>query len=781
MRKKHFGITAVFILLLLLLATWLFFPLPQIGQNDLEGVSIATGQEEFARQYVLGVLYEQEGNWTAAQDAYAEAALAEQAEIQNAAGAGLVRVLTAESSWRFVWRGQWASTVIWFGQMLFVVTLAGLMLWLIWLLRRKRKPQPGYLIQPVQDFTKDRLGDGLHHLLALRIQTVRRAQDNAVNTLQAQSLAAGLFPILTPWEDMSEPITNALTALDKVSVVGVNVSLRPLAQTIHTLWRKQEHTLTAQLHQRDSSLYLHAEMHHYLHRQPVLIWDIEGDPDKPLIDQKETITREWAYRLLTSQVSDSLDAGSWRSLGAYLDGLLFWQRYKEDGRYLPTLLQQTAQQFQTALVADPTFVPAQFALGTIYNSMGLYEKAEIAFRDLEAVTEQNNLPLHYNLGVSFYHQVEKGIWARREAVEQFRIIQNKLEETRGNNDRDCSLLALAYAGLGMVCALEVFEKIKHTDWVIDAEQERLTAVEAYTTKSRTIARQVENEKTRIIVLAAADHTDGFALLQAGQPETARGFLELAVKGRPDYPVPYINLADTYAKESDEAVTWLKRALTIQPGFAFGWFRLGQAYDKKAKSDPICQEAAHDAFHKAIGFADAQDRLGTMAFKERNYEQAMMHYHTAVRLNSSKEHIWRNMAWRTLQAVEQGWISAEADTLHNVLQWADQALKLAQGTRKEWRAHDVRGWVLQLLILPKDALVALDKSLALAKKAQNLYHRAQVYAQIKKFTLAQADLDDAKSCSDYAKWAMVIHTLQNEIASETKVEQQSIENKEIHTA
>jgi tetratricopeptide (TPR) repeat protein len=163
-----------------------------------------------------------------------------------------------------------------------------------------------------------------------------------------------------------------------------------------------------------------------------------------------------------------------------------------------------------------------------------------------------------------------------------------------------------------------------------------------------------------------------------------------------------------------------------------------------------------------GFADAQEKLGTMSFKEGNYELAMQYYNKAVRLNKCKEHIWRNMAWRTLQAIELGRILASQDILQDALEWANQALYIAKGTENEWRAHDVRGWVLSLLTLPDDALEAFEKSLKLNKNAQNLYHRAQVHVQTKNYTDVMVDLDEAKKCDDYKKWAMPINILQQEI-------------------
>lgn len=763
MKKRYVAATAVTLILILflLLTAWLFWPVPNDAQSGLAGVAITPGQEEAAQQYALGLLYEEAGEWSAAQEQYAEAALSTQPEIQQAATAGLSRVLVAKENWRLTWRAQWCTTAVWLSQVLFLIAALAVILGIAWFWRSKQQPRPGYLVQSVQDFTKDSWGNGLHQLLFLQLQTAQRIHDNAADALQAQALAAGLFPTLTPWQEMPATLGNALSVLEKVTVAGINVSLRPFAQTLYALWQQQEHTITAQLHQRSGRLALHIEIRHYPDGIITNQWDIEGEAQQSASEQREAIVTEWAYRLMALQSADAVF--SWRALAAYMNGLRLWQRYREDGRYLPDLLQQAVQQMQIARDADPFFGPAEFTLGTLYNAIGQYEQAEATFRRLLTSDSIDDLTLRYNLGVSIYHQVEKGTWARREAANQFRFIQTKLEAASPRSESETTHLALAYAGLGMVAALETSPRIPKKAWQIDPELERLTAVQAYTDLSRNLADVITDTRTRTIVLAAANHSDGFAQLQIENKKAARDLLQQAIKERPDYPVPYVNLADTYDKGSDEAIARFKQALAIQPGFAFGWFQLGQAYDKKGKNDAIWQEAAREAFSRAAEFADAQERLGTMAFQGGDYQQAMAHYHAAVQLNGRKEHIWRSMAWRTLEAIEKEWIPRTEVALRDALRWADQALELAADTENEWRAHDVRGWALRLLQQPQEALTALNQSIALKERAQNFYHRAQVHLQMGNIELAAADLRQAEKYAEKdEKWKSAVQALQQKL-------------------
>lgn len=768
MKKRYVAATAVTLLLLFLLLTaWLFWPVPNAAKNDLAGVAIVAGQEEAAQQYALGLLYEEAGDWEAAQEQYAEAALSTQVEVQQAATAGLSRVLAAQENWRLAWQSQWQAqwrtTAVWFSQVLFLMAIVATVVSLAWLWRSTRQPRPGYLVQPVQDFTKDGWGNGLHHLLYLQLQTARRTQAAAVEALQTQALAAGLFPVITPWQEISAPFGNALSILEKVNVAGINVSLQPFAQTLYTLWRQQEYTITAQMHQRGSRLALHVEIRHHPDGH-ITYWEIEGDAQQSLAEQREAIASEWAYRLMATQSAG--DAPPWRALAAYMHGLHLWQRYREDGRYQPDLLQKALQQVWAAQAAAPFWVPAQFTLGTLYNALGQYELAEATFRQLLTTNNsEDDLPLRYNLGVSLYHQVEKGAWARQSAAEQLHLIRQRVEATATQANKEPVLLALTYAGLGMVAALEASPRIKKADWQVDPQMERLTAVQFYTDRARNLADEIADAHIRTIVLAAADHSDGFAQLQVENMEAARRLLQQASEGYRDYPVPYVHLAGTYEKGSEEAIAWLKKALAIQPGFAFGWFRLGQAYDTKSRSDPIWREAAREAFSYAVNFADAQERLGTIAFKNGNYQQAMAHYHTAVQLNGRKEHIWRNMAWRTLEAIERGCIPQTDATLRDALRWADQAVELATGTENEWRGHDVRGWALRMLQQLQEALTALDQSIALKERAQNLYHRAQVHLKLGNIELAAADLRQAQKYAEKdEKWRSAIQALQQQLGA-----------------
>ena len=122
-----------------------------------------------------------------------------------------------------------------------------------------------------------------------------------------------------------------------------------------------------------------------------------------------------------------------------------------------------------------------------------------------------------------------------------------------------------------------------------------------------------------------------------------------------------------------------------------------------------------------------------------------------------------MAWRTLEAIEKEWIPRTDVALRDALRWADQALELAQGSENEWRAHDVRGWALRMLQQLQEALTALDQSIALKERAQNLCHRAQVHLKMGNIELAAADLRQAKKYAEKdKKWKPCIHALQQQL-------------------
>jgi len=197
--------------------------------------------------------------------------------------------------------------------------------------------------------------------------------------------------------------------------------------------------------------------------------------------------------------------------------------------------------------------------------------------------------------------------------------------------------------------------------------------------------------------------------------------------------------------------------------------LGQAYDRQAEGDPSRTDMARAAYEKAAGFADAQERLGTIAFKAGDYEGAMAHYQAGIRLNRRKEYIWRNMAWRTLEATERGLIERDDGRLQEALSWAARAVMLAEGQPQEWRAYDTRGWAWLLLGDLDKARDDFENALNLLKKggksaAQVWYHMALLYKQKNKPQEALGELGKASQAKD-KKWAEKIARLQEELEAE----------------
>jgi len=751
----------VFFTLVLVLS--FFLPAVQrnpASDNALKGLKVTTTQKPFARQYSLGLLYEQAGQWADALHHYEAAAKADQDVIQAAAASAIRRTLAKQTRQR---RGlfPWKSLALWLSLLTFLAVIF-FRPEIIRLLQRCSR-RSGYSLQPVQDFTGDKQGRNFHILLYLRSQEAREAQQQAQELLEAQSLAAGLFPALTTGQATAQWLQPLQDSKSKFSVAGINLPLQSLVQLIYKLINNflplREHTVSGQLHLDGPSLHLRVEIRNNAKKQ-VKGWDIYGDPALEPARQPAAMIDEWLYRVLLRPSVQDNGITSWRSLAAYMQGVICWRRYQEDGHHDPELLAEAVKLFQRAQEADPMFTSARFALGAIYNTQGQYAAAEDIFRALleETNDDEDRLPLRYNLAVSLYHQVGKGPGPRENAEKQLDKILKQVEQK--SDSQSLLLQSLANSGQALIKALEI-GAAKPPPTKETTGKKAFALLE----DARRVAGQLEKDTAELTTaLAAADHAEGFLWLKLGEKEKARGPLKKAVKGQPSYAVPYINLAETYNKGDSEAILWLQRAVAIQPGFAFGWFRLGQAYDLQALKNPARLQQAREAFAKATGFADAQDRLGTIAFKEGDYEGAMAHYRKGIRLNSQKEKIWRNMAWRTLQAMETGLTEKQSKRLQDALSWAAQSVALAKGLPQEWRAYDTRGWAWLMLGELQKAENDFQRALDLAEKAQAqvYYHVALVKKLEGKPEEAVSSLEQARKAGGSAKWQDKINQLQNEL-------------------
>ncbi len=740
MKKVIFwGTFCVLILAAILLAYW---PINNPAENYLNNITIAPDQEEYQRHYQLGLLYEEKADWDNARAHYEEAAVATQPEVAEAARESLSDVLQKKADWKLEWQ-LWLKSLFGLPTVLITVPIMALIIWLAWWLINKIEQKAGYLLMPVDDYTKNGLGQGIHLQISWVLQEVQHVHQQTNETLLTK-LDDIAFPTIGVLRSHSEMTSAAFELVDSLSVGGVDVNLGPLLTLVKRWLGSKEYLIIGQLSQRGKQLQLRTEIKRTKTGQSDHIWYISGDTDTSSDEQVNQIIEEFAYRFLVLTAQKKVGTDSWRSLCAFTYGLRAGQRYNITPDEVKWL-QQAILFFQEALRYDPDYVTAQYALGTVYNSIGEYEAAEKVFRQVQS-SGKLELEATYNLGLSLYHQFS-GKWTREKAIAEFKKVVDTIDR-RTTDEQERLLLALTYCGMVMVAALET--NLKPVDWSFEPSAGRMELVQQYTTWAANLAQGLAVELQEA-VQAAAQHALGEAHSQQKNTAKARKALHQALELRPGYPLPYVSMAMTYPKNSDDRLEWLNKAVKIQPGFGYGYLEIGKIYDRRSKDSlkqgkqqaaQEAREAARQAFKNAPHFSDARNKLGEYLIKDGDYEGAMKEFQTAVELNSYNKRAWDNMTWRTLQAMEQGAIPKDEPNIQDAIRWGRHYFDLTEGGAYEWKARDLLGWALLEQGRLDAAEQELQKSTGLEagkEQLQNRYHLARVYQAKGNFEQARQEL------------------------------------------
>ncbi len=722
MKRIIFPGTFCILVLILVVTLLAFLSVDNVARNYLAKVNIEPGQEAFGGHYRLGLLYEQNGDWTQAKTHYEKAAVAAQPEIAEAAHQSLQAVLQKETDWRLAWQ-KYIRSLFRMPAVLVTVPLIALIVWLIWGGVTKIEQQSGYLLLPIEDHTKDDLGKDAHlkvNWILQEAQFIHHQADAALLT----KLDEGAFPPFGTLSPNSEVTSEAFGIVDSLKIGGVGVNLAPIFNILSRWSGEREYSITGQLYQQENQLRLRAEIKPTYGGDTGQIWYLSGETGRSETKQAIDIVEQLAFRFLVLKSEGKLETNSWKSLRAFTRGLRARQNYSAGLEV--KCLQEAKVWFQEAVQIDPDYLSARYALGGIYNSIGSYKEAEQEFEYVRRNGDRLQLEATYNLGISIYHQF-KGDWTREKAAEHFETVINEIDRRTGD-ERAQLLLALAHCGKAMVSALEV--GLAEAKWKIEPPTQdkpaagRMELVQRHTRIAGDLTRYL-SEEAQNMVQGAAHHALGEAYSRQQQLEKAREALEKAIELRPGYPVVYVSMANTYyPKTSDERIFWLQQAIKAHPGFEFGHYELGKIYDKRNE-----REAARAAFKNAPSFSDARNKLGEYLIKDSDYEGAMKEFEAATKLNSKNERAWDNMAWRTLQAMEEGSIQRTAANLQNVFSWSRKRLQLAKDTKYEWKARDILGWALLeqgQLEMAEQELLKSTRIEEGEKQLQNRYHLARVY-------------------------------------------------------
>jgi tetratricopeptide (TPR) repeat protein len=725
--------------LLLAISIWPFgqqVPTYSFGQ-------VTDEQEERVLHLELGLMYEQSGLPSEAQNEYEQAFGTQNDDITVAAKERLRRVLVQQQNPWLRLQSSSRTFLLWIAENGIKLLVACVAAFLAWRLTSCMLRSTGYLILPFQDYAGSKLGMSMARLMHSTVQNARLIHLRGEAGIFALSENLGI-PNFGVLDEGLSARTKALTVIDSFKVGSIDLPLGQLGLAIQQWMSLRGHILGGNIFRFGSRLLLEAGVYNTRSKCTDHVWRAQGTvvDGVDVSEQIADLSSDLAYQIIYDLCSH-LEANSWRSFRLFTEALGEMQQYQAEKSDLDVLA-NAARKLEEVISVDPGYLLAKHNLGIIYNSLGDYAQAVSMFREVKTADGWLKLEATYNLGVAYYHQFQD--WAYDQAIQQFQEVSEQLTGRKARRSHR-RLLALVHCGFANVHARQVGRKgvcvQELSDWV-----------RKHCKEAMSLAHEDREIEASIHVAL------GISLFNRNILEEAISEFEMAIRLKPNYPISYVYLGESYLglEEPLTAIQWLERVIRFRPQYEYAHYRLGNAYRRQNEGN-----LAVEAYKKAPSIPDAHNDLGKLWAENQQYGEALDGFRKAIELNSRLAEAYSNLAWYTIEAGLRDDRSLDA-----AMEAARRALQLNEGTRHQWHSHDVLGWVCyhcgDLDRAQKELRSAIQEG---PKRAQSRYHLALVYQAKGENDLARQTLTELFSeTEEKGVWRDRAEQLMNELRSAT---------------
>jgi tetratricopeptide (TPR) repeat protein len=749
------------ILVALVLLAFLIWPMIEEPPDDLTGVTTAVEEQARATQYQLGRQYEANGDYERAQDQYEEAALSAQEEISAASQTALARVIDQAS--RPVWilqthlRSFLLTLFKLFFSLLITIVLITLLIGFIWPFFARSRRSVDVLLFPVKDYTADELGKGWH-LLVVDILNETIARHEGAHDLLLTKFDSHDLPQFLVSPEPNARLSLAADTFDGISIGGFTIKFKPLIRLYLAASVRYRYLVQARMLAQGPRLRLNVLINEDPETMPTAEIYV-GDPELLLADQAGEMAEQLAFFLLASHAPGATGTGNSEALRKFsfaLQKQLQFAGEESDS----ALLIQAEEALQEALEIEPRYAQALYLLGVTQRLRFEQQTAVETLKSLLEPGQEWQSEAAYQTGIAhsqlfeLYHKE----FNAGEAETAFKTAADQIA-ARDGSARNTLLQALVYCELARLDALRMRDL---------PDQGRNTLL-ARINDQLDRALQVSEDKA---VRSTAAYIRGLAYAAVGEDEKARAAYQEALHIDPAFAPACVAFAQTYLPVSADGEIWLRRAVAADPNYEYARLLLGQHLHRAAgESDEAALLRTEAKIHlrRAVHSAEAQNQLGEILYKEGDYAGAMAAFQAAVTLNKRKDVAWQNMAWRTLDAIENGQIALDKDLVQQAVVWAHKAVNLTEGTEKAWRALDTWGRALLAQGRYDQAEQVFRKSLGSPggdRRLQNRYHLAQALVGRGNKTAASAVLVEALALKgSQAPWREKAEILQEHLAEQ----------------
>ena len=644
----------------------------------------------FVRQIELGRLYEQQGSYTLAMEAYQQASMAEQMEIAEEARQGITRLLASQQSlWpRTQMRLRQAGVWI-FDHLIALLALAAMLLatWEVF----ARPPKAGYLLLPFDDYTQEHLGEGMHARVNFAIQEVRHTYQRAPQYLVG--LATLEFPVFTTFAELPDDLSRLLTQVDVAPIAGISLPFSQWWLGLQQRLNMRRYTLGGALYPHGAQLRLCVEMRD--HQTKALIESLELKTVQGGSAGTAELVDELAYSLIyhlseQNQASEqrALQAGSWRSFQLFTQALQTLQQAPQPGGL--SAAERSASLLKQVVEMDPGYATAEYVLGSVYTRLSQLDPARECFQDVIEQKDELKLAATYNLGLTYYHEFRPWGYGKANPL---------LTEVLSHPDTTDLLKALAGCSLANIAAQEI-NHARETEMsvLVQGVRDRCQAA------LDLLPANSQDAQARL-VRALAENALGIASYYAGQNQEASEHLKRACRQYPDNPVAYgyLALVALSTGEKGQSQKWMQRAIDwgLTPHYQqYLYYRCGKHFQRK-KED----EQAEYYYLLASENAFACNALGILYAKKGDYAQALKYFRRAAALNKRMFNARYHLAYYLLeaQADDQTALREAAEAVHEAIQLEPH----------NWRAQHLSAWVS----IYQGKLDQAQRTLNKAEKAQ----------------------------------------------------------------
>lgn len=217
--------------------------------------------------------------------------------------------------------------------------------------------------------------------------------------------------------------------------------------------------------------------------------------------------------------------------------------------------------------------------------------------------------------------------------------------------------------------------------------------------------------------AGANYAYGMTQIRMGDMTKGRAALETSARLEPENPLPPLALArlNLQQKELDEAITWVERALKIQPTLADALELRGDVQQARNMPDKALADYAA-AIRAQPNQISALMKQGSQQQQLGRNEDAGKSYLAALKVNPKLSAAYNNLAWMAAES-KKNLDQAEA--------WGKKAIDLSPAIAD---FHDTLGWVYRARGDLKNAEQSLQRATSLKQVPASVYYHFGVVLQ-----------------------------------------------------